>query len=65
MVSTPEGFNNDSPISPMKSTPSKKSSARRLVCIFTNILDVNKKTATRQVGASKYKRKAIKYGPTP
>ena len=29
--------------------------------MFTHVLDVNKKTANRWVGAAKYKRKAIKY----
>ena len=33
--------------------------------MFTNVLDMNKKTTYRQVGASKSKRKAIKYGNTP
>ena len=33
--------------------------------MLTNVLDVNKKTAYRQVGATKYKHKAIKYGNTP
>ena len=33
--------------------------------MFTNVLDVNKKTAYRQVGAAKSKRKAIKYENTP
>ena len=33
--------------------------------MFTNILDVKKKTATRQFGAATSKRKAIKYGTTP
>ena len=49
----------------MTSTPVKKPSAIKSLCIVTNILDVKKKTATRRVGASKYKRKAIKYGTTP
>ena len=43
MVSTPEGLTNNSPISPMKSKPVKKPSARKSLCMFTNILDVNKK----------------------
>ena len=47
MVSTPEGFTDDSPIYPMKSTPVKKPRARKSLCMFTNILDVKKKTATR------------------
>ena len=63
-VSTPEGFTNNSPISPMKPTPYKKPIARKSLCMLTNILDV-KKTAFRQVGAAKSKRKAIKYGNTP
>ena len=37
MVSTPEGFTDDSPISPMKSTPVKKLIARKSLCLFTNI----------------------------
>ena len=65
MVSTPVLFTYDSPISPMTSTPVKKPSARKSLCIFTNTLDVKNKTATRQVGASKSKRKLIKYGTTP
>ena len=47
MVSTPEGFTDDSPISPMTSIPVKKPSARKLLFLFTNILDVKNKTATR------------------
>ena len=46
MVYTPEGFPNNSPISPMKVTPVKKPSARKSVCMFTNVLDVNKKMLT-------------------
>ena len=64
MVSTPGIFINDSPISLMTSTPVKKPRAQKSLCLLINILDV-KKTATRQVGAAKYKRKAIKYGNTP
>ena len=47
MVSTPEGFNNNSPISPIKSTSVKKPSARKSLCLFTNIFDMKKKTAYR------------------
>ena len=49
----------------MTSTLVKKPSARKALCLFTNILDVKKKSANRQVGASKSKRKVIKYGTTP
>ena len=65
MVSTHEGFTGDSPIYSSTSTPVKKPHARKSLCLFTNILDVKKKTATRRVGASKSKFKAIKYGNTP
>ena len=40
MVSTPEGFTNNSPIYPMISTPTNKPSARKSLCLFTNILNV-------------------------
>ena len=33
--------------------------------MFTNVLDVNKKTAYRRVGAAKFKRKEIKFRNTP
>ena len=65
MVSTPEVFNDESPIYPMISTPVNKSSARKSLCLFTNILDVKKRTATRQVGADKSKSKEIKFRNTP
>ena len=43
MVSTPEGFTDNSPISPITSTPVKKPSARKSLCMFTNILMRKKK----------------------
>ena len=46
MVSTPEAFNDNTPISPMKSTPVKKPSDRKPLCLFTNILDVKNKNST-------------------
>ena len=49
----------------MTSTPVKKPSARKSLCLFTNILYVKKKTSNRRVGADKSKCKAIKYGNTP
>ena len=42
MVFNPEVFTYYSPISPMTSTPVKKPSARKSLCIFTNILGVKK-----------------------
>ena len=44
MVSTTEEFTYYSPNAPMTSTPVKKSSARKSLCLFTNILNVKKKT---------------------
>ena len=49
----------------MTSSPVKKPSAQKSLCMFTNVLDANKKTASHQFGADKSKRKAIKYGNTP
>ena len=37
VVSTTEGFTKNSPISPITSTPVKKPSARKSLCMFTNI----------------------------
>ena len=65
MVSTPEGFTNNSPISLINPTPVKKPSAQKLLCMFTNILDVNKKNAYRRVGAVQSNRKEIKFVNTP
>ena len=64
VVSTTEGFNNNSLRSTMTPTTVKKPSARKSMCIFTNILDV-KKSAIRRVGGAKSKRKADKAGTTP
>ena len=43
MVSTPEEFTYESPNVHMKSTPFKKPSARKSMCLFTNILNVERK----------------------
>ena len=48
----------------MTSSPVKKS-ARKSLCVFTNILDANKTNLYCLVGAAKSERKAIKYGNTP
>ena len=45
MVSTPEGFTDNSTRSTMNPTKIKRLSARKPLCIFTNILDVKKKTS--------------------
>ena len=61
MISTPEGFTENSTIPTMTSSLVKKPSARKSLCLFTNVLDANKNTAHRRVGAAKSKRKEIKY----
>ena len=48
----------------MTSTPIKKPSAQKSLCLFTNIFEV-KKTATHRVGAAKSKGKAIEVGNKP
>ena len=62
MVSTPEGVTYDCPNVPMTSTPVKKPSDRKSLCLFTNILNVKKKTAKRRIGAAKYNSRSIKMG---
>ena len=46
MVSTTGKITNNSTISSSTSTPVKKPSARKLLCMFTNILEVKKKLLT-------------------
>ena len=53
IVSTPEDDTYESTGLPMTSTPVIKSSARKSLCLFTNIFDVKKKTAEHRVGAAK------------
>ena len=43
IISTPERFTNNNPRSLMTPTTVKKPSARKSLCLFTNILDVKKK----------------------
>ena len=62
MVSTPEVFIDNSPNVPMTSTPVKKPSARKSLCLFTNILDVKAKMAKRCFLAAKSRRKSMKVG---
>ena len=64
MVCTTEGFTNKSPGSLMTPTPVNKTSAKKSLCLFTTTLYVKKKTAIRQVEASKSNRKSIKAGTT-
>ena len=60
LLSTPEGFTDNSPNVHMISTPVKKSNARKSLCLFTNILDVQPKTAKHRFIAEKSRRKSMK-----
>ena len=62
MVLTPEGVTDDSPNVPIKTTPVKKTSDKKSLCLFTNILNVKKKTAKCRIGAAISKRRAMKVG---
>ena len=62
IISTPEGVTNDSPNVNMTSSLVKKPSARKSMCLFTNILDVKPKTEKRRFVAAKSKRKSMKVG---
>ena len=65
MGSTPEGFTDNNPISPITQTACKEPSARKLLCLFTNILDVKNKTAICRVRSAELNLKAIKAVTTP
>ena len=59
MVFTPEVITYNIPNVPMTSTPVKKPSASKSLCLFTNILDIRPKTEKCRIVAAKYKLKAI------
>ena len=60
ILSTPEGVTDNSPNVHLASTPVKKPSASKSLCLFTNILDLQPKTAKRRFVAAKSRRKAMK-----
>ena len=62
LLSTPHVFTDNSPNVHMPSTPVKKPSASKSLCLFTNILDVKPKTAKCHFGDTKSRRKAMKVG---
>ena len=65
LVSTPEGLTDNSPISPRTTSPVKKPSAWKSLCMFPNNLDMKTKKAYHRVGDAKSKRNEIKYENTP
>ena len=60
ILSIPEGVTDNSPNVHMASSPVKKPSARKSLCLFTNILDVKPITAKCRFVAAKSRRKAMK-----
>ena len=60
ILSTPEGFTDNSPNVHMASSPVKKPSARKSLCLFTNLLAVKRTTAKRRFVAEKSRRKSFK-----
>ena len=60
ILSTPEGVTNNIPNVNLTSSPAKKPSARKPLCLFTNILDVKPTTAKCRFVAAKSRHKAMK-----
>ena len=60
ILSTPEGVKDNIHNVHMTSTPVKKPSSRKSLCLFTNILDVQPKTTKRRFVAEKSRLKDIK-----
>ena len=53
LLSTPEEVTDDSSNLPLTSTPVKKPSASKSLCLFTNIFNVKPKTAEGRIVAAK------------
>ena len=60
ILSTPEGVTDNSPNVHLSSSPVKKPSVRKSMCLFTNILGVQPKRAKSCFVAAKSRRKAMK-----
>ena len=60
ILSTPEGFTDNSPNVHLTSSPVRKQSARKSLCLFTNILAVKPTTPERRFVAAKSRRKSMK-----
>ena len=59
MISTPEIYTENSPILPGPSMIIRKTSARKSLRLFTEVLDAKKKTSFHRVGAAKSNHKEI------
>ena len=62
MVYTPDIFTNNSTMSPGPYVTTRKPSARKPLRLFTEVLDIKKKTSFRQVCAAKPNHKSIRAG---
>ena len=60
ILSTPEVFIDNIPNVHLTLSPVKKPSARKSLCLFTNILDIQHETAKRRFVAEKFRRKSMK-----
>ena len=60
ILSNPEGVTDNSPNVNLTSTPVKKPSDRKSVCLFTNILYVKPKTHKCRFVAARSRRKSMK-----
>ena len=60
ILSTPEGLTDNSPNAHMKLSPVNIPSARKSLCLFTNILDVKPTRTKHCFVAAKSRRKAMK-----
>ena len=60
MVSTLEGVTYNRPNVPLTSTPVNKPSARKSMCLFTNIFNVKNRIANHCILDAKSKRRAMK-----
>ena len=64
MVSTPEGFTDNIPLSPGPYLFSKNSIARKSLSQFIEVLDIEQNNAARRLSAVKSNYKAITAGRT-
>ena len=62
LLSTPERFIDNIPNVPITSSPVKKPSSSKSLCLFSNVLDVKPKTEKCLILAAKSKRKSNKLG---
>ena len=65
MAYTPKVSTDNSPISPMKPKPVKKTKTRKSLCMFTNVLNVNKKLLTVELELLNLSARRLNMESTP